>query len=543
MDSLYPQLADVRRRSSGIVPPKVEATPISNQYGDYRGGYYPVKYDANRSQRAAMNEERLQANTDSMFSTDGSMHASVTAGAVNERTGFYDPVRLSLDVVPNHFQEVIHYITHHDAVRQVNKLIRDPRIAKVIKEKLGPEEYNQLRPWLNDIAKEGRETPTKSFIDDIFGRLRFGITLGLMGFKATTGIIQVSGIFNTMAETGFSNAAKAVPMVGKDLFLRAFRRITNSPQSLDDSWAFALENSKVLSHRVKTMDREMRKVFNDIDDPGSAIAKSGGAEILRKIGRGLSPKWMRAVQETSMKHIAYIQLFSVDLPSWHAAYEKKLSETGSEKEAFRYADWVVEQVQGSGAIKDLPKVMRGQTETHRAFTMFMTFFSSLWNAQRDTARGARGKIYSTSAVAAKLMFLITAPVMFEMIMRGQLWDEDEEQIDKERLAINLTLFPIQSIPFFRDVASGALSGYGYNVSPAASMLERGIQGATGMVDNWLSDEDITRAQAENTSKLAGAFLGTPGIAQAWATGEHLYQVLEEGEEFTVRELLFGPTPD
>ena len=38
----------------------------------------------------------------------------------------------------------------------------------------------------------------------------------------------------------------------------------------------------------------------------------------------------------------------------------------------------------------------------------------------------------------------------------------------------------------------------------------------------------------------GAALGVPGVNQAWATGEHLYDVIETGEEFTTRELLFGP---
>ena len=35
-------------------------------------------------------------------------------------------------------------------------------------------------------------------------------------------------------------------------------------------------------------------------------------------------------------------------------------------------------------------------------------------------------------------------------------------------------------------------------------------------------------------------IGIPGTNQAWASGEHLYQVLEDGEEFTMHQLLFGP---
>ena len=128
MDTLYQPLAEVHRKTTGLVPPKVEATPITFPSRGIetdgmvlRGGYYPVKYDPARSERAKENEDRMNSEVDSMFSGGASIQASVNAGATNERTGFYDPIRLSMDVIQSHFQETIHYITHHDAVRQVNK--------------------------------------------------------------------------------------------------------------------------------------------------------------------------------------------------------------------------------------------------------------------------------------------------------------------------------------------------------------------------------------------------------------------------------------
>ena len=45
MDTLYPQLAEVHRRTTGLTPPKVDADPVVTEYGIYEGGYYPVKYD------------------------------------------------------------------------------------------------------------------------------------------------------------------------------------------------------------------------------------------------------------------------------------------------------------------------------------------------------------------------------------------------------------------------------------------------------------------------------------------------------------------
>ena len=511
MDTLYPQLSEVHRKTTGLIPPKVEASPVVTPFGTFKGGYYPLKYDPLRSNRAQDNEDKLNAETDSMFAGSLSIQASVNTSATNERTGYYAPIRLSLDVVPNHFQETIHYITHHDAVRQVNKLIRDDKVTDTIKAKLGSEEYAQLKPWLNDIAKDGREAPAKMFWDKALQRLRFGVTLGAMGFKASTGIIQISGLSNTIAEVGLSPV------------MQAARTILRSPQTIKDSWNFAVSNSKVMENRAKTMDREIKNAMRAIEGK-----------------RGLLP----AAQEASMKHIAYIQTYMVDLPSWHAAYIKSMNDFGDEARAYKYADWVVENVQGSGATKDMARIMRGQSETGRMFTMFMTFFSALWNLERDLVKGARSGRYSVTSVAGKAMFLFTIPVLFEMLLRGELGGEDEEPEEQlQSMLAKTALYPVQSVPFVRDIANSIGGDFGYNMSPLASVLEQGTRSIPKLVENSFTDEEITKAQAKGATKFIGAAAGIPGVSQAWATGEHIYDVIEDGEDLTMRQLLFGPTKD
>tara|TARA_R110000744_G_scaffold380326_3_gene500759 strand:+ start:23923 stop:32688 length:8766 start_codon:yes stop_codon:yes gene_type:complete len=511
MEALYKPLAEVHRRTTGLVPPQVEAVSFTNKHGTFRGGYYPVVYDHHRSGAAAINKDRADAQTDSMFGGMMSIQAAVTAGSTNERTGYYGPINLNLDVVPNHFQETIHFITHHDAVRQLNRLITDQRIRKTITAKLGPDEYAQLKPWLNDMAKEGAAAPPKTFIDAAFGRLRSGVTLGVMGFKASTGIIQISGVFNTYAEVGTKHMNKALSTVyGRGV------------SSIKDATEFAFAHSNIMETRTKTMDREIKNVLSTLSDS----------------------KGLRVVQEASMKHIALIQFYTADLLSWHAAYTSKLEETGDLDKAYKYADWVVENVQGSGATKDMAALMRNQSKVHTTFTMFMTFFSALWNLERDLGRGAKSGLYSPSSVAAKSMFLFTLPVLFEMMMRGELGGEDEEPEEQaQAILTKLALFPIASVPFVRDIASGIGSDYGYNSSPVASMLGQGIQGIKGILNGAADGELGTYGQIKATTKLAGAAAKIPGIGQAFATGEHIYEVIEDGEEFTMHQLLFGPKKD
>jgi len=510
MEELYPALAEVHRRTTGLVPPKVESTPVETKFGTFKGGYYPVVYDRFRSARADQLQDRADAQLESMFGGALSLQAAVNTGATQERTGYYAPINLNMDVVPNHFNDTIHYIAFHDAVRQINKLIRNQDVKDTIIRKLGREEYNQLPLWLNDVAKDGRAAPPKTFIDAAFNQLRLGVTLGVMGFKASTGIIQLSGIFNTMAEVGQKDTYSAMRTVyGKGI------------RSLKDAQTFAFEHSNIMETRTKTMDREIKSALDSLGKK-----------------KGVIP----ALQEASMKHIAFIQFFGADLISWHAAYTKRLGETGDTDKAARYADWVVDNVQGSGATRNMATVFRNQGKVHTTFTMFMTFFSSLWNAERDVVKGARAGTYSMTTVAAKLMFMFTLPVLFEMLMRGEIDPDDEEESIQKTLT-NLALFPVSSVPFVRDLASGTLSGYGYTSTPVAGVIEQGLAGLVGVGNAVMDDDEITASQAKRVTKLIGAAAGVPGVNQAWATGEHLYDVIEEGEDFSAHSFLFGPKKD
>jgi hypothetical protein len=455
-----------------------------------------------------------------MFNNTASIQSSVNAGATNERTGFYDRIHLSLEVVPDHFNETIHYITHHDAVRQINRLIQSPDVASAVTAVLGEEEFKQLKPWLNDVAKDGRQQPIKTYIDTAFQRLRFGTTLGVMGFKASTGIMQLFGIMTTAAELGVGPTMKGIyTTVGRSWYLKAVRNLLGSRDDMQTGWEFATEKSKVMNHRVKTMDREIRNAMDRLRGKSGIVA---------------------AVQEASMKHIALIQTYMIDLPTWHAAYQKELAESGDEAKAINRADWSVENLQGSGATKDMATLMRNQAKIHTTFTMFMTFFSSLGNLSRDLVKGGRTGIYSPTSIAAKTMFLFTLPVFFEMLMRGEFEEPDDDDDRLSKFATQVALYPTTSIPFVRDVAGGLIGDYGYNSSPVAAMLERGIQGSKQIGERAFTDDEVTKAAIKNTSKLAAAAAGIPGVNQAWATGEHLYDVIENGEELTLRELTFGP---
>ncbi len=114
IDELYEPLYDVQKKATGIPPGKVPATPPPLRSDKVsrlglKGGYYPVKYDADRKVKSFLDEQRGKAN---LFENNF-MTPKASTGAVEARQEYSAPIRLSLDVIPEHINEVTHFVTHY----------------------------------------------------------------------------------------------------------------------------------------------------------------------------------------------------------------------------------------------------------------------------------------------------------------------------------------------------------------------------------------------------------------------------------------------
>jgi len=534
MDKLYKPLADVTVKATGVKPPKVPSLKFTNEHGTFEGGYYPLTPDPKRSDRAEQNVERLEELVDSQFGTFTNISATVNAGSTNQRTDAFYPIKMNLDVVAQHFNETIHYISHYQAVKETFKLVNNKEIKRSITERLGVDEYNLFKPWIKDIASQGRESESKNFVDALLTRLKTGTTLGVMGFNATTGVVQLLGLSNAAAEVGAINLA------------RGFKHVLGAgEQSRKDAFEYAMEKSKILKNRVKTMDREMQNALREIQ--GRQSIKSGRKiqDILSAIDNNPA---LRKVQELSMMHIGYIQLYAVDLPTWYGAYMKELRESGDEDKAHSVADWTVENIQGSGSMKDTAALLRSTRGTTQILTMFMTFFSAAWNFQRDTIKGAANGSLSKIEIANRITFGLIVPVLAEEYLRslitGGLTDDDEDNDPKaQELAVKTLMYPVTGIPFVRDVASFATSDFGYSISPVQSLIEQSLNSTSGLIEAIASeDEDVTTSDVLGTLKFTGLIFKIPGTGGIKKAANETIESLVDGEEFMWNQALFGEPP-
>ena len=113
IDLLWPHIEALSKRTVGLAPERVEASIVKIGDRELAGGYYPIVKDPKASTLGLKVAERK---TGDVFENHF-MLPLVEMGFTKERGSDMSPLLLSMDVVGSHINEVIHYVTHYEAVR------------------------------------------------------------------------------------------------------------------------------------------------------------------------------------------------------------------------------------------------------------------------------------------------------------------------------------------------------------------------------------------------------------------------------------------
>ena len=502
VNSLWPRIEALNQRMTGLPPPKVEAKAFEVEGVTFTGGYYPVIYDPVKSPKAAGQKEAKDFRG---LIQNNFMRPDVSKGFTEARTDYVGPLLLSLDVLPAHLSEVIHYLTHYEAVTQVNKLLGNPQVRDALIATFGEEIQQQFKPWLQSIANASTVPDATGTIDLILRQARHGTSVVAMGWKFSTAMMQAFGLFTTMDALGFKYTMRGMVEAAAQLGagVRTFEDIN--------------EKSGEVRHAMRTFDRDARQIIEQ------TFVKTGAAKTWNK--------W----QAYTFALMGTVQKM-VNMATWYGAYSKAIDEGKNEERATQFADAVVRQSQSGGGVKDLAQIQRGG-EGIQMFTMFYTYFSVLHNRLSETGRQAKGKqrIKDTPHVAARLTWLLLLPVFFEAMARREWPDEDDEPISWWLKKI--MLYGMVTVPFARDLASGVVGEYGYNMSPVASVLEKVVRGAQGVVAGLDPEGEMTEGQLRGLFDAVGVTAKLP-TGQLWILYNWLARAAEDELESPVHELIY-----
>lgn len=488
---------------TGMRPTAVEAQPVQTPFGTYRGGYYPIKYNAEKSFRAFQQEQA--AMDKELFGGRNYGAAQTRQGHLKERArgGQKSPLLLELSVVTDHVFNVVHDLSYRKAVLDVAKVIRHGTVRQAIEGAVGREMYRELMPWLQDVANE-RQEPMHC-VHRWAKWARSATSIMQMGFKITTMLAQPLGYTQTIEVLGYRWSEYGVR--------RVYGNILRFPALLEETYA----RSPMMANRIKSFDREVRDIAKQLK-PG--------------LGRF---SWLDKLKDTAFTPMGLFQM-GVDLPTWWGAYEKGLKDfTGDERKAAQYADSIVRLTQGSGATKDLARVQRGG-DLLRLATMFYSYFNTFYNlaARRFSALKqdhSPAAIFKAANTALLLWFL---PAVLSEWAVGRGPDDDEEPL--EWAAINLLQYPFQAVVAVRDMANAAFGEYDYQITPAQTAPTALVKWFKS-VNRALEEEDAGLL-VKPTVEAAGYLLGLP-LKQPIITVGNVWDYLTgEDPEFEVRDLFF-----
>lgn len=489
IDSYWPDISKLQNEISGVVPEKVKPAQVLTPWGTFKGGYYPLKYDPERSFKAFQRDEK-QVIQD--LYGGNAMRPATRQGHTKERTGGGgQKVRLELGVIHEHIHQVIHDVTHRQAIHQVDRLINNDDVRQVIEGAAGKEAYRMLRPWLANIASDQREYGDP--VERAVGHFRHGATIVNMGWKLSTAIVQPLGYLQSL------------DLLGEKWSMIGLRRFYSNPLKNKD---LVFDKSIMMRNRAKTFDRDVRDAINKIK------------------GNSVKDK----LEKTFFSHIGFFDL-SVSLPTWLGAYEKSLSEGKNESDAIAFADSMVRMSQSAGGAKDLANVQQG-SEYKRMFTMFYSYFSVLYNLIRRRAKISKSEGWSSTPRAAmSFLYLVVLPaVLSELVAgRGPEDDEDEAMWTFKTVAG----YPASTMVGVRDLVNGMFSPYGYNITPVADAFESIVKSGKSIGDIATGDADET--DLKNLTMTAGYVFGLPA-RQLWTVGDNL-EAMMSGEDVNLFEAL------
>ena len=487
IDTLWPDIAALERRVNGVEPDKVEARPIMTSAGELRGGYYPVVYDPTRS----LDTERQNAISGDKLFESAYRRANTRAGSTNERTEVERPVMLSLSVISRHVGEVIHDITHREAVIDAHRFLNDKRIIKAVRDTLGEHVQKQFNPWLQHIANEfAYDAQGMGSVEKLVKGLRTNATFVGMGYRASTTLMQLAGVFNTAERIGSRWAVEGV------------YRFAKAPV---ETMRFVLENSQEVAARTETLDRDIRDAIQ------REQSKFGFLSDVKRFG---------------FYFIGMMDRF-VSTAGWIGAYNKALNDGMPDSDAIAFADKTVRQSQGAGAGKDLAAIQRGKGaagEAGKLLTMFYSYMSAFYQRQRTLARDygtafRSGSVQDFPGLLARTVMLYFLPALASELVAGRPPEDDEDWTLWALEKIGLSA--LGPIPVVRDIAGGLASGFGYNFTPASG-VGNSIVNAAKDIKRLVEGEETKRA-TRNILETAG-YLGAPVTGQMAASAQFLVDV-------------------
>lgn len=299
ISSYWEETVAVEEKLNGVALEKTKAVPFDVTLPDgetlhMKGGYYPIKFNAEKSGKAAEQENNAAA----MGAMSGAQVLGTRRSFTKSRSEYdvYRPLLLEFSVIPKHLQDVIHNITYRVPARDVYRLVASRKVEEYVAGTLGREYYNVLKEWATDVWNilPGAENIAERKVDRVFGALRRNSVMAIMGYRIWPVIENASNIGPVMDKLGAANGLAAVA----DFYAHY------------DEAKKLLYKSVFMRNRINSMDRDIgrQKGMFQADARPFEIIRSHAYDLMLYSDLALSaPLWVRAYKDAYAGKVAEVK--------------------------------------------------------------------------------------------------------------------------------------------------------------------------------------------------------------------------------------------
>lgn len=488
IDEYRPMIAEQQKRITGVEPKWVEAIPVATPYGLYRGGYFPAKYDTDRSTRS-LSDEAAAGIMDQWRATRGAARTRDSFTKERAAKVIMRPLRKDFGVVTQHITEVTHRLAWQEYLIDATRLLNASPIDAAVREHYGPEVLRSMRDTIADVA--AGEIGAQNAFEKAINHLRVGTTIVGLGWNLTTGLLQPIGLTQSMVRIGPKWVAKGLA------------QWLGNAARMESATAAIYEKSEFMRLRGKTMQREISEIRNTVSGTDGRLTAS---------------------------YFYFIQKLQIvaDVPTWLGMYTKAIETMNvDEATAVALADQAVLDAQSGGQVKDLAAIQRGGPML-KLFTNFYSFFNTTFNLTR-TAYGRTNfrRPGEAGLFIADMLLLYTVPAVLGTLLKAALQGDtdDEDELARKLIADQMnyllgTMVGLREIGGATAAALGLPSGYS---GPAGVRFFSEVQKLAKQVEQGEADAAFFKALNSSAGILfhypAGQLNRTAEGVNAYLNGE------------------------
>ena len=492
VETLKPEMRVLEKRMYGIEPEWIDAQELTTKHGVYRGGYWPVVFDADYSKAGQKQAESATINE--ALSVMPFSQAFTKHGHLKSRTQAAYPMLFDWQqVASRHLDQVITDIAYREFIITSSKILRSQPIKTAILDRLGNGYHSELNAWLKGIVdREQSLSKSDSQLMALRNTARTNATVAYLGLKVANAIVDTV----------------VTPM-------QAWSRVDASSLAtgIKDTLTDYSANKEQIQAMSPYMDHLWMNLDRDLSDGMKQLAGKSG--VIDKI------------KMVSMESRAWAYELGA-MMIWKGGFIDAQSKHGlSGKDAVNFADDIVRGTSDAGRKGDLNTWERNKNL--KEFTMFMGPMTIAVNQIAKAVRVGKRRGISNPMVYKTLIGVwVSNGLMYDLLLNKGPDSEDDKEKWLSWMMAKFAMFPLGSIPFIRDLASlieNRASGEP-SMSRSVPMVETGkavVNAATASYA-YLTEGEKGGKALKNLNMAAGLVVGLPA-SQINISGQFIADVM------------------